>query len=304
MLAKLISSGQGSSGYYPPETLQKAAENNVFRRGTQMFWIDNATHGSGVEDPERLAAVLESDARYDPNGPDGEGLYADIMVFSDYAQKVAEKGEHLGLSIVGAGDVVEDELPNGSRGRVVRSITKGASVDFVTKAGRGGKLIFESVHNDGNETIIVESATTGENIMSEKLNEAATMLAEANSRIAELEAENTQLKRAQTAHMAESAATAVFDDAAYTVVPADMRKLFVRLALAESSDLSPETITAKVKEAADIYTKSAPKAGGVVGNTSQPATSEVDRLLESQAQALADKWGIDLTEAKKIVEGK
>ena len=140
--------------------------------------------------------------------------------------------------------------------------------------------------------------------MSEKLNEAATMLAEAKNRIAELEAENAQLKRAQTAHMAESAALAVFDDTAYTGVPADMRKLFVRLALAESSDLSPETITAKVKEAADIYTQSAPKQGGVVGNTSQPVTSEVDRLLESQAQALADKWGIGLTEAKKIVEGK
>src|SRR5580693_1077404 len=35
---KLISPGRGSSGYYPPDVLKKAAEGNVFKSGTLMFW--------------------------------------------------------------------------------------------------------------------------------------------------------------------------------------------------------------------------------------------------------------------------
>lgn len=142
--SKIISPGQGSSGYYPAQTLQAAAAKNIFPKGTQVFWVDNKTHGSGVEDPERLAGVLEGNAVWEEQGLDGPGLYAPIRIFSDYESRVREKGPNLGLSIVAIGEFSRGLLPSGLEGEVISDIIASQSVDVVTKAGRGGKFLFES----------------------------------------------------------------------------------------------------------------------------------------------------------------
>lgn len=151
---KLMSPGRGSSGYYPPETLKKAAERNVFKAGTQMFWnhdTDAEESARPEGDLNRLAAVTTTDASWQENGHDGPGLYARAKVFGDYADRVKEMGKHIGLSIRAGGD--RDESMKGADGkpRVITALLNAASVDFVTKAGRDGKIFTESSTPQGED---------------------------------------------------------------------------------------------------------------------------------------------------------
>ena len=67
-LLKIIDVGEGSSGYYSPETLQLAAADRVFPAGTHCY-VDHAAAIRRGPNGERsirdLAAVLTEDARYD-----------------------------------------------------------------------------------------------------------------------------------------------------------------------------------------------------------------------------------------------
>ncbi len=144
---KLISPGRGSSGYYPPNVLKQASEAKVFKAGTQMFWnhdTDAEESARPEGDLDRLAAVTTTDAQWNESGHDGPGLYARAKVFSDYADKVKEKGPHIGLSIRAGGHRDEAAVgPDGKKG-VITALKNAASVDFVTKAGRDGKIFTES----------------------------------------------------------------------------------------------------------------------------------------------------------------
>jgi hypothetical protein len=144
---KLISPGRGSSGYYSPDVLRQAAESGIFRAGTHMFWnhdTDQEESSRPEGDLNRLAAVTTSDATWDESGRDGPGLYARAKVFSDYADKVKEKGPHIGLSIRAGG--TRDEAKRGPDGKpgVITALKNASSVDFVTRAGRDGKIFTES----------------------------------------------------------------------------------------------------------------------------------------------------------------
>jgi hypothetical protein len=151
---KLMSPGRGSSGFYPAAVLKKAAEANVFKAGTQMFWnhdTDAEESARPEGDLNRLAAVTTRDAKWDEAGKDGPGLYAHAKVFADYADKVKEMGPHIGLSIRAGGD--RDESAKGPDGkpRVITALRNAASVDFVTKAGRDGKIFTEAARLEGDD---------------------------------------------------------------------------------------------------------------------------------------------------------
>lgn len=152
---KLISPGRGSSGYYTPDVLKKAGESKVFKAGTQMFWnhdTDAEESARPEGDLNRLAAVTTTDAQWNESGKDGPGLYARAKVFSDYADMVKEKGPHIGLSIRAGG--MRDESASGPDGKkgVITALKNAASVDFVTKAGRDGKIFTEgAIPNQGDE---------------------------------------------------------------------------------------------------------------------------------------------------------
>lgn len=140
---RLISPGMGSSGFYPSAVLEAAAMDGVFSVGTQMFW-DHPSASGAMDRPERslrdLAAVLESSARWMPNHQQGPGLYAEAKVFTPYREVVSEMAPHIGVSIRAQAEVSQQTV----EGRLVRSvdrITEVASVDFVTKAGRGGQVL-------------------------------------------------------------------------------------------------------------------------------------------------------------------
>ena len=132
MLIRLIDAGQGSSGYYPAETLEKAAENNVFPAGTHMY-IDHPGEAESTDRPERtikdLAAVLTEDAYYDA---ESQALVAEASVFSKWRSTLNEMKDAIGVSIRTFAEF---------EGNVITALLESLSVDFVTKAGRGGKIL-------------------------------------------------------------------------------------------------------------------------------------------------------------------
>jgi hypothetical protein len=180
---KLIAPGRGSSGFYSPEVLERDGP-EAFPQGTKMYW-NHPTEKELEERPERdlrdLAAELVSDARYEEEGTDGPGLYADAKVFGDFKEAVDELAPHIGLSIHAGGFVNEDAAGDDGQDGVVERIysTVGNSVDFVTLPGAGGKVVelFESARGRGKPP-----APRKEEDMAE-----ATDLKEANSRLTEAE---------------------------------------------------------------------------------------------------------------------
>ncbi|MEV8638104.1 hypothetical protein AB0395_41275 [Streptosporangium sp. NPDC051023] len=127
---------QGSSGYYPAATLRRDA--GVFREGLPVF-LDHPGATEAYERPERsvrdLAGRLASTAVYD-----GDGLYADVEVYPHWAPVIEAMAPHIGMSIRASG-TVEASRDESIAGPIVTSLTEAASVDFVTAAGAGGKIV-------------------------------------------------------------------------------------------------------------------------------------------------------------------
>lgn len=129
----------GSSGYYSTEVLRRDGP-KAFPAGTHVYF-DHATETESFERPERsvkdLAGALIEDAQYE-DGPDGKGLFARVQFFPDYIPKIEAMAEVMPveMSIRAAGTIEESES-----GRIVTSIVHGMSVDIVTRAGAGGRLI-------------------------------------------------------------------------------------------------------------------------------------------------------------------
>lgn len=194
---KLISPGRGSSGYYGPEVLKKAAEGRIFKAGTQMFWNHDTEAEEGARpegDLNRLAAVTTTDAQWHENGHDGPGLYARAKVFSDYADKVKEKGPHIGLSIRAGGERDEAARAPDGKPRVITALKNAQSVDFVTRAGRDGKIFTEGATSEFSE---------GESMTKE---EVQALIRESQ---APLEEENKRLRK----RLAEAEAPALIREA-------------------------------------------------------------------------------------------
>jgi len=149
---KLIAPGKGSTAFYSAEALA-ASGPKVFRAGTHMYW-NHPTRSDESERPERslndLAAVLTRDAAYQEAGAKGPGLYARAKVFSDFAERIEDKAEHIGLSIMASGTAeMRDGKPVMREGvPVLKEFTAAQSTDFVTRAGAGGMILTESAGAD------------------------------------------------------------------------------------------------------------------------------------------------------------
>ncbi|MBC7307580.1 MAG: hypothetical protein H5T80_11775, partial [Dietzia sp.] len=135
---RIINEGIGASGAYPAETLRAAAEANVFAAGTHVY-LDHPTESEMWERPERsvrdLAGRLATDAVFE----DG-ALFAEVEVFSPWRKAIAEMADTIGMSIRASAVVEEGEFA-GRHVPVVKEIISAESVDFVTKAGRGGAIV-------------------------------------------------------------------------------------------------------------------------------------------------------------------
>lgn len=135
-LIQAISPGQGSSGNYPQEVLEAAGRDRVFPAGTMMM-VDHATEAQDWERPEGsikdLAGVLTEDARWDDNL---SALVAEAKIFEHWRPILESMRDEIGISIRASGEVEEAD-----GGRIVKRLVEGRSIDFVTRAGRGGRVL-------------------------------------------------------------------------------------------------------------------------------------------------------------------
>jgi hypothetical protein len=138
--ALLIRPGWGSSGYYSEAVLRRDGP-KAFPAGTQNY----LNHPTATERAERQARRVEdwasvqvTDAVWDQ---DRGGLVAEVQVFEHWRGLLNEEfAKQVGLSIRAAGTVEYGEA-DGRAGPIVTSLDEGISVDWVTRAGAGGKVL-------------------------------------------------------------------------------------------------------------------------------------------------------------------
>lgn len=185
---KVIKPGWGSSGYYSSTLLERDGA-AAFPAGTKMFW-NHPTATEEAQRPERdlrdLAAVLTSDARWQAQGVDGPGLYADARVVEGYQKAVGDLAPHIGVSIRALGKARTGEA-EGRKGRIIEALVKGQSIDFVTEPGAGGKILQ-----------LFEAARPGQPDEEPEITEAEQMeVQELQDEIARLKEANARLQAAQ-----------------------------------------------------------------------------------------------------------
>ena len=136
--ARLIEGDRwGSSGYYAREVLERDGP-TVWPPGTQVY-LDHPSASESVDRPERsvrdLAGKITSTPVYE-----ADGLYADVEFYPYVAPIIEAMWGDVGMSIRASG-TAETAERDGRTGPVITSLTEGMSVDVVTRAGAGGKLV-------------------------------------------------------------------------------------------------------------------------------------------------------------------
>lgn len=201
---KVIQPGWGSSGYYSNDVL--AASASLFE-GAQMFW-NHPKFSDNYERPERdlrdLAGVL-TNVRYEESNASGAGIYGDAIVFDAFRETLDEIAPYIGVSIRAGGKVHEGEA-EGRGGLLVDDINLVQSVDFVTRAGAGGKVlaqfaeaarpieILEEKEKENNVELEEAIKTIGER--DETINDLNSRLTEAQGTIETLSQEVSRLSEA------------------------------------------------------------------------------------------------------------
>jgi hypothetical protein len=136
----IITPGWGSSGYYPSDVLEAAADAKVFAKGTHMY-LDHPAESEKSDRPERsvrdLVAVLESDATWD-----GRVLAGDAKVFGPYRELFRDEDfvSAIGVSIRASAAYTVGEA-EGRKGVIMTELGEAKSIDFVTRPGRGGAVL-------------------------------------------------------------------------------------------------------------------------------------------------------------------
>lgn len=292
----IISPGQGSSGYYPPETIAEAA--GLFTPGTHMY-LDHATESEraerSVRSLEKLVGVIESEPTLNPSG----ALVADVKIMPAWQPFVREAYPYIGVSISAAGEIEE----SAEHGRTITRLTAVESVDFVTKAGRGGKIdaLLESaapvepIHKE--EPVSVITLTESEH---KALTEAANANAANTEKIAKLKAQITDLqaeleKEQAKAATSEAKATAAKESAvraeagaiieeAFTGIEAPVGKARL-LEAVNVAEFDADAFRTVVTETAAEYA-TAPTVTGMgkadITEAAEPADSDILEALKGE----------------------
>jgi 8-oxo-dGTP pyrophosphatase MutT (NUDIX family) len=165
---QFISPGWGSSGYYSPEVISEAAGNRVIPKGTHMY-ADHPTAAEAKARPARsikdLMAVTTEDAHLSAEG----ALVGRAKVVPAWQPFVETVAPHIGVSIRGDATDIRNGSAAGRTGKIIEGLAHVASVDFVTRAGRGGRVLelLESAVTEGTEIredldVAVAEATFGD----------------------------------------------------------------------------------------------------------------------------------------------
>ncbi len=138
---EFITPGWGSSGYYSREVVEAAAP--LFKVGTQMFF-DHPSATESSDRPERsvrdLAAVIEEAGTV--NSTTG-GVRGKVRPLKAYSELLTDEAfaKNVGLSIRGSATDITVGEAEGRTGPIVEGLADLTSVDFVTRAGRGGRVL-------------------------------------------------------------------------------------------------------------------------------------------------------------------
>ncbi|VXC44399.1 hypothetical protein [Nocardioides sp. AX2bis] len=141
MLVQFINPGWGSSGYYSPAVLEAAATDGVIPAGTHMY-ADHPTEAEDIERPVRSIKDLMAITTEAAYLADDGALVGEVQVVPQWRDLVETVKDSIGVSIRGsATDIVEGEA-DGRRGGIIEGLVAPVmSVDFVTRAGRGGRVL-------------------------------------------------------------------------------------------------------------------------------------------------------------------
>jgi hypothetical protein len=311
---KVIKPGWGSTGYYPAEVLERDGP-KVFTPGVQMFW-DHATPTEEAERPEGslndLAAVLTTPARWDGNGPEGPGLYADAKVFEAYQAPVNNLAPHIGVSIRAFGKAAQGTA-EGRQGRIIQEITSVSSIDFVTKPGAGGRIVemFEAARTGQRDADLGgadDAQSKGDETVSKELEGKLT---EAQGRLAALEQQNARL---QEALLLRDAREFVRGQLVGAPLPEmTKQRLYEALTLAPSitdGKLDTAAYAQRVKEAVAAETAYLIEAvswntGQIQGMGGAPAATEVDPVaVQKRLSEAFGRLGLSEKEVAHAVNGR
>jgi hypothetical protein len=325
---KVIQPGHGSSGYYSKELLERDGP-SVFGPGTFAF-IDHPSASEARDRPERsvrdLAAVTIEPATFNETGPDGPGLYTKMRVLPQYRETIEALSPYIGMSIRAHGTFRPGEV-DGRKTKVIERLTSAESIDFVTKAGAGGKVLalMESLRQPPLDAVLQD----------ESINEAAPAadvpkedtgmsdeLQEAQDRICALEKELAEVKAAQDEELrlrteraelavAMSEAGAVVSEALANVKLPDAAKARIRKRIAANPPMSEgqldiETVKTRASEQAAeeaAYLESVGLTGKVTDQGSAPVKDEA-QIKESLANKLGGFFHLSPEAAKRAADGR
>ncbi|CAI9417336.1 hypothetical protein [Nocardioides sp. T2.26MG-1] len=148
---QLVSPGWGSSGYYSAEVLEQAVSDGLFPAGMHMY-ADHPTAEEARARPVRsikdLVSVSVAEARIATDedvaswGAELGAVVTEADVLPAWRDLALNESfsAAIGLSIRGDGELVEGEA-DGRTGKIVESLIHIQSTDWVTRAGRGGKVL-------------------------------------------------------------------------------------------------------------------------------------------------------------------
>jgi hypothetical protein len=290
---RIISPGTGTTAHYSAAMLEKAAPK--FKAGTLMFW-NHPTKSEESARPEgdldKLAAITTKDGYWDAAGPKGPGIYAEAKPMADYAERVAERAPHIGLSIraggQGTGKTVNG-LPD------LAEITYVESVDYVTKAGRGGIALVEAAKDAG---ILTEAARAAgqpqENDMdlteAQKLIEAA--VAPFRERALRGDAREEATRLLATVTLPDAAKTKIIESALKQPLPLKEGAL--------DTAKFREVVVAEAKDMGDILAAMLPAGVRGMGVTMPTRLSEADQIAAEERRLKEEKR--QRKEAKRLQE--
>lgn len=132
----IIEAGWGSSGYYPVDVLKRDGP-KTFPVGTHMY-LNHPTPREESERPERdvtelVGKIVEAARMVDTK------LVAVAEIYEHWVPVIDAMADDIGLSMRGWG-LEEFGEREGKSGPIVTELLEAESVDYVTRAGAGGKI--------------------------------------------------------------------------------------------------------------------------------------------------------------------
>jgi hypothetical protein len=141
LAVQYITPGVGSSGYYSPDVLSEAAGSGLFPAGMHLY-IDHPSATDRSNRPERsvrdIGGISTSAGVWNE---ESQAVEANIKILEAHSWlKDPDLRSAIGLSIRASGSVTEGTI-GGRKMPVVEKLEEVMSVDFVTHAGRGGRIL-------------------------------------------------------------------------------------------------------------------------------------------------------------------